>query len=109
VFLRALKLPATFAPLLTTAMAAEAEDREMNVHNNPGDTTCRLYGTNSGLIRWGKDVTASSTPPNGTKMAMKHDTKHNQCRFDFRIEFEDGTSAEERRVDLRRVGDFTWN
>jgi hypothetical protein len=108
-FMKALRLPATFALLLTTAVAAEAEDRNVNIHNNTGYTIYRFYSTNSGSTRWGNDVMGSSTLPNGNYMHLNFDNKYGYCKFDFRIEFEDGTSSEERGVDVCKVGDFTWN
>ena len=103
------RLPATFAPIITTALAAEAEERNLNFHNNTGDTIYRLYDTNSGLTCWGNDAMGSATQPDGIQLGLRSDNKYNQCKFDFRIEFENGTSTQERRVDPSRVGYFTWN
>jgi len=51
----------------------------------------------------------SSTLPGGTYMHLNFDNNYNYCQFDFRIEFEDGSSHEERNIDVCTVGDFTFN
>jgi hypothetical protein len=104
-----LRLPAAFALLLASAVTAGAVDRNVNIHNNTGYTIYRFYSTNTGSSRWGNDVMGSSTLPNGTYMHLNFDNKFKYCNFDFRIEFEDGTSYEERGVDVCTVGDFTFN
>ena len=108
-FMNSLRLPAAFAMLLASAVSAAAVDRNVNIHNNTGYTIYRFYSTNAGADRWGGDVMGSSTLPHGNFMHLNFDNKYNYCEFDFRIEFEDGTSYEERGVDVCTVGDFTFN
>ena len=108
-FMTRLRLPAAFAVLVASALSAGAVDRNVNIHNNTGYTIYRFYSTNSGSTRWGNDVMGNSTLSQGNFMHLNFDNKYNYCKFDFRIEFEDGTSSEEREVDVCTVGDFTFN
>lgn len=104
-----LRLPAALAMVLASALSAGAVDRNVNIHNNTGYTIYRFYSTNSGASKWGNDVMGSSTLPDGTYMHLNFDNRYNYCQFDFRIEFEDGSSHEERNIDVCTVGDFTFN
>lgn len=103
------RLSAAVAVLFTSVVMAEAVDRNVNIHNNTGYTIYRFYSTNAGASKWGNDVMGSSTLADGNYMQLNFDNQYDYCKFDFRIEFEDGTSAEERGVDVCTVGDFTWN
>ena len=99
----------SFVMLVASVMSAAAVDRNVNIHNNTGYTIYRFYSTNSGASKWGNDVMGSTTLPYGNYMQLNFDNKYDYCVFDFRIEFEDGTSYEERDVDVCKVGDFTFN
>ncbi len=103
------RLLASLVLLVASALSAGAVDRNVNIHNNTGYAIYRFYSTNSGATKWGNDVMGSSTLPYGNFMRLNFDNKYNYCMFDFRIEFEDGTSYEERGVDVCTVGDFTFN
>lgn len=100
---------AAMAMLVASVVSAGAVDRNVNIHNNTGYTIYRFYSTNSGATKWGNDVMGNSTLPNGNYMHLNFDNKYNYCKFDFRIEFQDGSSHEERAVDVCTVGDFTFN
>lgn len=103
------RLLASLGLLLASVVSAGAVDRNVNIHNNTGYTIYRFYSTNSGSTKWGSDIMGSTTLPFGNYMHLNFDNKYNYCKFDFRIEFEDGTSYEERDVDVCTVGDFTFN
>ncbi|MEO8241715.1 MAG: hypothetical protein ABI832_05340 [bacterium] len=100
---------AVLALLAASTVTAAAYDRNVNIHNNTGYTIYRFYSTNSGATRWGSDVMGRNTLPSGRFMHLNFDNKYNYCKFDFRIEFEDGSTHEERAVDVCQVGDFTFN
>ena len=103
------RMLAAFAMLVASSVSAGAVDRNVNIHNNTGYTIYRFYSTNSGASKWGNDVMGNSTLANGNYMHLNFDNKYNYCKFDFRIEFQDGSSYEERAVDVCTVGDFTFN
>jgi len=104
-----LRVSGALALLVASALSAQAVDRNVNIHNNTGYTIYRFYSTNSGSTKWGHDVMGNNTLPDGTYMHLNFDNKYDYCKFDFRIELEDGTSYEERGVDVCTVGDFTFN
>lgn len=108
-FLKTRHMTAALALLLATPLAAEDFDRNVNIHNNTGYTIYRFFSTNAGSDKWGGDVMGKTALPNGSSMRLNFDNKYSYCKFDFQIEFEDGTTAEERGVDVCEVGDFTWN
>ncbi len=105
----ALRMVAALALVATSAVTAQAYDRNVNIHNNTGYTIYRFYSTNTGSKRWGSDVMGRNTLPSGRYMHLNFDNKYNYCEFDFRIEFQNGASHEERRVNVCQVGDFTFN
>jgi hypothetical protein len=91
------------------APVAEAQDRNVMIHNNTGVTLYRFYSTNSGSDKWGKDVMGKSTLPSGRSMRLNFDNKYGYCEFDFRAIFEDGTEVTRGGVNVCEVGDYTYN
>jgi propanediol dehydratase large subunit len=102
-----LRLPAAFALLLASALSASAVDRNVTIHNETGYTIYRFRSTNSGSSKFGSDVMGSYTLPSGSSMNLNFDNKYNYCEFDFRFEFEDGTSIDRYKIDVCTVGDYT--
>ncbi len=94
--------------LAASTLAAAAVDRHVQIHNDTGYTIYRFYSTNSGADRWGSDVMGSSVLPSGSAMNLNFDNTKGYCEFDFRIEFENGETHDEYRINVCEIGDFTF-
>lgn len=94
--------------LLTSALAAVAQDRNVRIHNNTDVTLYRFYSTNSGAERWGSDVMGSSTLPPGSSMRLNFDNSFGYCEFDFKAEFSDGAVLQRNGVNVCEIGDYSY-
>jgi hypothetical protein len=96
------------ALVLLAAGAAQAQDRNVRIHNDTGVTLYRFYSTNSGSSKWGRDVMGNSTLPSGRYMNLNFDNKQGYCEFDFRAEFEDGSVLQRANVNVCEIADYYY-
>ncbi|WRH68834.1 MAG: hypothetical protein RSE13_12310 [Planktothrix sp. GU0601_MAG3] len=89
-------------PLISlTALSALAGTINIEVINNSGEAIRALYISPANKEDWSSDQISKTIPDFGRYDILEWDD-YDLCFFDFRAEYEDGTSTDLRDVDLCR-------
>lgn len=94
--------------VVSLASAVSAQDRHVRIINNTGYDLYHFYSTNSGSTRWGHDVLGSQILSNGSYMTLNFDNANGYCEFDFRAEFEDGSTLQRANVNVCEISDYSY-
>ena len=97
------------AAMLLWAIPAFAADQDFTLHNKTGRTMKALFVSPSDKDSWGPDILGEDTLADGADVSIKFDRNEDECKWDVRGEFEDGTYAEVRDVDFCTVTDVNFN
>jgi len=102
--LRKALLGATAAAMLSFAIPAMAADQDFTLHNHSGHEIKALYVSPTSEDHWGPNILGESVADGG-EVAVKFDREETECKWDVRVEFEDGTDGEVHDVDFCSVAD----
>lgn len=84
-------------------------DRWVRIVNTTGSDILRLYATNVHVVGWGRhDLLGEYVIPSGYNMRVLIDDGEGYCLFDLRAEFADGSVAEDWRVNVCEIPQFTY-
>lgn len=99
-----------FAGSLVFASApAFAQDRRVEIINKSGYTITNFYGSNTGSDSWEEDILGKDMLPPGESVVINFDDSSGYCMFDFRAVFEDGDEVVDEKIDVCKIGSFTYN
>ena len=88
------------ALLATPALAAR---QDFTVINRTGHVIVTMNVSPSSSSRWGQDILGREVLANGEQAAVSFDNDEDQCVFDIRVTYDDGTANDERGVNLCEV------
>jgi hypothetical protein len=97
------------AVALCSALPAKAADQDFTLNNRTGHTLKALFVSPVGQDSWGSDILGQDVLENGESVDVKFDRGEDQCNWDVRGEFEDGSYAEVRDVDFCTVSVVNFN
>jgi len=99
-----------WAALATAAMAAPAfaQDIAYELYNESGYTLMEFYTSPMNDNNWGGDILGADVVPSGTGGVVTITDGSNQCAYDIRMVFDDGTETLDS-VDICELGSYTIN
>ena len=83
--------------LLTTAHASDAD---FKLVNKTGYQIDEVYVAPSSSQNWGSDIMGSAAVPSGTSVNITFPHSSSACKFDIRVKYNDGDTAEWSNIDL---------
>lgn len=101
---------AGLAALALVAMSgmATAQNRVVEIVNDTGLTMMEFYASNVDRGSWEEDILGADVLPSGYSVDIDIDDGSGQCLFDFRAVFEDGSEADDYRVNVCELATFTY-
>ena len=82
-------------------------DRRVRIVNNSEQTITFLYGSPSNVNEWGQDRIPTLTLAAGMSTIVDFDDSNGECRYDLKAQFSDGTSREQRGINICQVSEWT--
>jgi hypothetical protein len=83
-----------------SATAAWAAPQDFTVTNNTGHVIVTLNVSPNDSDRWGPDILGREVLANGEQAEVTFDRNEDQCVWDIRVTYDDGTENDERGVNL---------
>ncbi|TYB82233.1 hypothetical protein FVF75_05770 [Maritimibacter fusiformis] len=90
------------------AMTATAADKDYDIHNNTGVTMQYFYASPVASDDWGDDRLGNRVIQSGYYETIRFSDGSAFCFYDLRAEFEDGSYAEQRSVDVCQADGFNF-
>lgn len=100
---------AAAAMLALCAAPAFAAQQDFTLHNKSGHEIKSLYVSPSSEDKWGPDILGQDTLAAGSDLKIEFDRNESECKWDVKVEFNDGSSAEEHDIDFCSVADVDVN
>lgn len=90
------------AALLASAMstAAFAAQQDFTVTNHTGHTIVTLNVSPNNDDHWGPDILGRDVLNNGEQAEVRFDRNEDQCSWDIKVTYDDGTDNDLRAVNL---------
>ena len=85
---------------------ADNFDRRVRIVNNSGQTISVLRGSPSNDQNWGEDRIPTMTLSAGQATIVDFNDNNGECRYDLQATFQDGTTREQRDVDICQVSEW---
>ena len=82
------------------AAAAYAAQQDFTVTNHTGHTIVTLNVSPHDDDQWGPDILGRDVLNDGEQAAVRFDRDEEQCSWDIKVTYDDGTSNDLRGVDL---------
>jgi hypothetical protein len=82
------------------ATAAYAAQQDFTVTNHTGHTIVTLNVSPHGDDHWGPDILGRDVLNDGEQAAVTFDRDEEQCSWDIKVTYDDGTNNDLRGVDL---------
>lgn len=100
--IRIRRCAAVFAAVLSlfAASPALAADRDFTLHNHSAHIIKSLAVSPTGENRWSDDILGQDILDDHTDLVVKFPREDAACKWDVRVEFRNGTTAQVRNVDL---------
>ncbi len=99
------------AALLTASLcatAAWAAAQDFTLHNRTGHVIMTLNVSPSNSNQWGPDILGREVLASGESAEVSFDRDEDQCVWDIRVTYDDGTENDERGINLCEVSEFTF-
>jgi hypothetical protein len=80
--------------------AAVASDADFKLVNKTGYQIDSVYVSAASSSNWGADIMGSNSVPDGTSVAITFPHGGSACKFDIKVKYNDGDTAEWTNVDL---------
>lgn len=90
---------------LFAAAPALAADRDFTLHNHTRHIIKSLSVSPSGEDRWSEDILGQDILDDHTDLVVKFPREDGACKWDVRVVFRNGTTAQVSNVDLCAAGD----
>ena len=97
------------AASIGVALPALALDRHVTIVNNTGYTMTHFYGSNKGSDNWEEDILGTDVLPSGSQVDVNFDDASGYCKFDFKADWDDGTSTVAKDINICEIPTFTFN
>lgn len=97
----------TLALLATTSWPALAGDQDFRLVNKTGYQIDEVYVSRVSTKNWGKDVMGTDALSDDATVKITFDAPANACRWDMRVKYEDGDTAEWSNLNLCNIETIT--
>lgn len=94
-----------FATLASPALAAQ---QDFTVTNRTGHVIMTLNVSPSNSSHWGPDILGRDVLGNDESTDITFDRNEDQCEWDIRVTYDDGTQNDERGINLCEITEFTF-
>lgn len=105
----AIALTAIVVAAFTATSGASAADRRVRIINGTSYTMVAFQASNVKSKSWEEDMLGSRVLQPGMSVMANIDDGTGYCLYDFRAKFEGGREATKRKVDVCKIGTFTFN
>ena len=103
------KLLVAIALLFSTfATAAYAAQQDFTITNRTGHVIMTLNVSPSNSSQWGPDILGRDELGDGESAEISFDRDEEQCVWDIRVTYDDGTENDERGINLCEITEFTF-
>lgn len=85
-------------------VTADATNQNFTIRNNTGHVITHLYVAPTSSDNWEEDILGQDTLANGQTLDIQFERAETECQWDIKVDFDDGTSLEERNVNLCQTG-----
>jgi hypothetical protein len=82
------------------ATAAYAAAQDFTITNSTGHVIVTLNVSPTSSSRWGPDILGREVLADGEQAEVSFDRDENQCVWDIRVTYDDGTENDERGINL---------
>ena len=79
---------------------AHASDADFKLVNKTGAQIDEVYVSPASAQSWGSDIMGSDAVPSGSSVSITFPHGGSACKFDIRVKYNDGDTAEWGNVDL---------
>ncbi len=83
----------------------DSTNQNFVMRNNTGQTITHVYVSPITSNNWEEDVLGSNVLPNRQTLRINFDGSEDECNWDIKVNLADGTSREQRNVNLCRVAE----
>jgi hypothetical protein len=83
----------------------DATNQNFVMRNNTGQTVMRVFVSPVTSNNWEEDVLGSDVLPDRQTVRINFDRGEDQCNWDIKVDLADGTSREQRNINLCRVAE----
>ncbi len=95
-----LALPFAAGLLAAGFGVAHASDADFNMVNKTGYQIDEVYVSPASSQSWGSDIMGKDAVPDGASVSITFPHGGSACKFDIRVKYNDGDTAEWGNVDL---------
>lgn len=96
---------AVAAPVVLSAIQAQAEDLVFRLANQSSYDIVEFYASPSDVGNWEQDILGDDILPSGDTVQVTIADGREQCEYDLRFVFEDGDTTEDT-ADLCEIGTY---
>lgn len=86
--------------LATFALPALAANQDFTLFNKTGYQIDEVYVSSASAKNWGADIMGANAVPNGTSVNITFPHSSSACKFDIKVKYNDGETAEWTNIDL---------
>jgi hypothetical protein len=90
------------------ATAAYAAPQDFTLTNSTGHVIVTLNVSPSDSNRWGPDILGRDVLGDGESAEVSFDRDEDQCEWDIRVTYDDGTENDERGINLCETTDVEF-
>ena len=83
----------------------DATNQNFVMRNNTGQTIMRVFVSPVTSNNWEEDVLGSNVLPDRETLRINFNRSEDECNWDIKVDLADGSSREQRNVNLCRVGE----
>jgi|SRR6185312_1350607 len=105
---RSVAFMATVVLTLAAGLPAFAADREFTLHNHTQQTIKSLTVSPTGTGQWSEDILGQDILDDHTDLVVRFPYDESDCKWDVRVSFTDGSTAQVSDVDLCSAGEVTF-
>src|SRR5690606_10568677 len=88
--------------------SALAADKKVTVVNDTKTSIVAIYASTVGARTWEEDILGDDTLAPGESVEIDMDDGSGKCLFDLKAEFKDGTETVQAKLNVCKVGEFTF-
>jgi hypothetical protein len=92
----------------TIASAANAAPQDFTLTNSTGHVIVTLNVSPSDSNRWGPDILGRDVLGDGEAAEVTFDRNEDDCEWDIRVTYDDGTQNDERGINLCETTDVEF-
>ena len=91
------------------ATAAYAAQQDFTITNHTGHVIVTLNVSPAGDDHWGPDILGRDVLANGEQAEVSFDRDEEECSWDIKVTYDDGTSNDLRGINLCQTGEVEFS